>query len=35
MFPDAGAETDPLAWDRLESAYPDTFRGMLQFWCAR
>jgi tetratricopeptide (TPR) repeat protein len=35
MFPDASADADPLAWDRLEAAYPETFRGMIQFWCAR
>jgi SAM-dependent methyltransferase len=35
MFPDPAAATDPGAWDRLESAYPDTFRGMTQFWCCK
>jgi hypothetical protein len=35
MFPDPAALTDFGAWDRLEQAIPDTFRGMIQFWCAR
>jgi SAM-dependent methyltransferase len=35
LFPDTAAATDPGAWDRLESAYPDTFRGMIQFWCGK
>ncbi len=33
MFPDPRSNTDPHCWDRFESAYPDTFRGMIQFWC--
>ena len=35
MFPDPGARTDPQAWDRFEAAYPETFRGMIQFWCCK
>lgn len=35
MFPDARARTDPQNWDRFEIAYPDTFRGMIQFWCSK
>jgi hypothetical protein len=35
MFPDAAARTDPQAWDRFEAAYPDTFKGMIQFWCGK
>ena len=35
MFPDASARADFDAWDRMEQAHPDAFRGMIQFWCGR
>lgn len=35
MFPEPGAKTDPGAWDRFEAVYPDTFKGMIVFWCGR
>lgn len=35
MFADPAARTDLAAWDRLDEAAPDSFRGMIQFWCAR
>ena len=35
MFPDPSARIDPQAWDCFEAAYPETFRGMIQFWCCK
>jgi len=35
MFPDPGAQTDLDAWHRFESAYPQSFKSMYQFWCAK
>ncbi len=35
MFPDPSTGTDFDAWDRMEQAHPDAFRGMIQFWCER
>ena len=33
MFPKRESEADLDAWDRFETAFPDTFRGMHVFWC--
>jgi tetratricopeptide (TPR) repeat protein/2-polyprenyl-3-methyl-5-hydroxy-6-metoxy-1,4-benzoquinol methylase len=35
MFPQDDSETDLDAWDRFETAHPDTFKGMYVFWCCR
>ncbi len=31
-FPDDAAMTDLESWHRFETANPDIFRGMYQFW---
>ena len=35
MFPQDVAATDLACWRTFESAYPDTFIGMYQFWVCR
>ncbi len=35
MFPQGDSQTDLDAWDRFETAHPDTFMGMYLFWCCR
>jgi SAM-dependent methyltransferase len=35
MFPQGDSQTDLDAWDRFETANPDSFMGMYLFWCCR
>jgi len=35
QFPEDETLTDLDLWDQFEDLYPDTFRGMYQFWCQK
>ncbi len=35
MFPDDGDMTNLFYWDKFEEIYPQTFLGLIQFWCRK
>jgi hypothetical protein len=35
LYPDDPKRTSLSHWDEFEAAYPDTFKGMYQFWCQK